>query len=172
VKEWHKTIYLTQFALNQKINCLYNTNLFFILHGRSGWNKNQLFNFGLDVGKDGILSEEDNTKLIKLHLDNWKFITNFVYNDIAIKMKEKKESENIKTNMKRKIKQYNIGEIVMMKVNTNNKLEIRWVGPFKITCKTTSGFFNLACNNGKIAYQNIPTNFLSKSKFKIQDVLS
>jgi len=172
VKEWDKVIYFTQFVLNQKINTLYNSNPFFVLHGRCGWNQSQLSSFGINLGKEKTISEEDNNKLIKMHLDNWKFITECVYKDISNKMKKKKELENIEINKNRKIKSYKVGEVVMMKVNTKNKLEIRWIGPFKISNKTTSGFYDLICKGGEVAYKNTPTSFLSKSNFKNEDVLS
>jgi hypothetical protein len=171
IKNWDKLLDITQFSINQKINHLYSSNPFSVFHGRCGFNKNQLSGFGLDVKVDN-LNFEKYEDLVSLHLKNWIGINKFIYENIEDRIKDSKCKENLRIDKRRKVKEYAVNEIVMVKLKLINKIDPRWIGPLKIGSKTVNGNFNLVCKGDVIAYSNVPSIFLGKCKFFEKDVLS
>jgi hypothetical protein len=122
------------------------------------------------VGGEDV--KEDYDAIIKGTIESWKRINSFIYPEINKLVKNNNNKRNNNFNNTHTIIKINLNDVVMRKIEINEKLSIKWVGPLLVKEINSDKTLELSVNNGEIIYNRVPVSQIKKTKKKFSDVIS
>ena len=150
--DWSTMLPLIQLRLNSRVSAVHGSTPFSLMFARS---INPLKNYEDLVAEDFNLSEWS---------ANLSLVQDLIYPAISERAESRTRTINSAWNKSHALKNFPIGSIVMVKNCTpSSKLDIRYLGPFKVVHRTRGGSYRLANSIGDILPRAFPPNLLKLS---------